>query len=230
MNLQELIRKKGRSKRLYSQAHLPGDQSAEEVSPKAEIPQPPEVLKRPHQEKDNEEEKFIKLIKPASPERTIIVEADAEKKETVFPIENYIALNHDLTHSALMSLIDMVRLRKLRVQHKFNTKRKLPITLVSKTLNEQCALPATQDSVHNEKRVFCEVLKTRRQQVNDALQKNGDELLVSYLAGCASRNMLGICEKYKTKSEMRMEASALIPNSDNQTAATIIQCANCFDS
>lgn len=104
------------------------------------------------------------------------------------------------------------------------------MTLVSKTLNEQCILPAIQDSVHNEKRLFCEVLKTRRQQVHDTLQKDGNELLMSYLAGCASRCMLGMCEKYRTKGEMRVEASALIPNRDNLTAATIIQCANCFDS
>jgi len=104
--------------------------------------------------------------------------------------------------------------------------------LVTKILNDQFVLPILKDSVHNEKKMFCEVLKTRRLQVNDMMAnpKSGSELLSAYLIGCASRNMLEICEKYKTKSEMRLEANVLLPNRDNQAAKIIIQCANCFDS
>jgi len=127
MTLQELIRKKGRSKRLYSQAHISEEQpplTSDEPTSKADVlPPQQETLKRSHQEKVNEEEKFIKLINPSFPEKPVIEEIKSIDTEAVFPIDHYINLNYDLTHSTLMNLIDLVRLRKLNVQPKHNTKR-----------------------------------------------------------------------------------------------------------
>lgn len=125
MTLQELIRKKGRSKRLYSQAHLEEEQkrqSVEELSSKGDIPQPQqEVLKRTHQENLNEEEKFIKLIKPSLPNK-VEEEPNPPQNELVFPIDNYTDFNYNLTHTTLMNLIDLVRLRKLSTQTRTNNK------------------------------------------------------------------------------------------------------------
>lgn len=88
------------------------------------------------------------------------------------------------------------------------------------------------ESIHNEKRILCEILKTRRLQVDNALKNSekGNELLLAYLIGCASRIMLEICEKYKTKAEIKVETNAPRPNQENQAAKTIIKCADCFES
>ena len=104
--------------------------------------------------------------------------------------------------------------------------------LVSELLREICALPTLMDSIHNEKRLFCEILKTRRLQVNGIIgnTKEPNKLLLSYLIGCTSRIMYDICEKYKTKGEIMMEQSIPKPNQQNQTSKTIIKCANCFDT
>lgn len=131
MKIQELIRNKGRSKRLYSQARLPEEQhSVQLYKPEEHIPQAEplpiiqqKVLKRTHKEKPNEEEKFITLIKPVYPEEAPVPEIkEPEKDDTHFFIDEYIEFNYDLTHSALMNLLDLLRLKNSHSHSKLSFK------------------------------------------------------------------------------------------------------------
>lgn len=86
------------------------------------------------------------------------------------------------------------------------------------------------DSIHNEKRICCELFKLRREQVCTILLDDYqlNSRIVSFFIGNISNRILSICENYQTKGEKLCESKAIKPNQVNQTSKTLIRCANSF--
>ena len=131
--LQSLIRNRGRSKRLYSQANISEEQPPVQSSNLEQKISAADILsndsqlslKRVHQEKSEgkEEEKFVTLVNSAYSMKSSEKEFDKKQKEpTVFPIAEYSDFNYGLTHSNLMNLVDLIRERRIGNQVKFGVK------------------------------------------------------------------------------------------------------------
>ena len=121
----QLIRERGRSKRLYSQVHLPLPPPPEpqKAEPAASAQQ---SIKRVHlEDKPEDKGKVVSLPILAEDIKPLNLPVPEEKKEepSTFPIEQYQDLIISLDQTSLMNLLDILRGKKNDERPKDKTKR-----------------------------------------------------------------------------------------------------------
>ena len=243
MEFLNVLRKKGRTKRLYSQAN---------VVPKPEIAQAdtenikeqPTVEKRNHISEEQKDVDPLKNILVTLPllnheEKTetnsindqVPIESEVALKSSEgdnliqFTIKPFMEYNQQLGIELLMK--DLNFIRENNSENKHRECQAIGIMNVYVVPKFQCVLPPFDDVILNEKRICCEVWKAYREQAHNSLSKNpqGSALLLDWMITNTSSFMLDLCNDYQTKAEELVQQKIVRPEPRNQVSHTLIQCA-----
>ncbi len=93
-------------------------------------------------------------------------------------------------------------------------------------------LPPFSSEAHNEKKLFCEVWKLRRDQVESLLKGTAHKkgMVLAIMVTITSDRMLRECDRYKTQVERLLETRVTKHNSQNETSATIVRYSSMLSS
>eukprot|EP00826_Nyctotherus_ovalis_P005684 TRINITY_DN11292_c0_g1_i1.p1 TRINITY_DN11292_c0_g1~~TRINITY_DN11292_c0_g1_i1.p1 ORF type:complete len:275 (+),score=30.42 TRINITY_DN11292_c0_g1_i1:73-897(+) len=234
MQCLQLLRKKGRSKRLYSQANIPYTQSISDTVPDNTQPEVKVTTeKRNHIESKNPTlNELVTLTKETKDEflavdRRASSEKAEEKSLVPFTMRPYFEYNQQLSLELLMRFLNSIREEHKEGSHKHKLASILYDHLVPKV---RCVLPPFEDVTFNEKRICCEVWKAHREQVHAVLSQTArsSSLLLDWTLSSASNVLLQCCNEYQTKAEKLAQLRVVKQEPRNQVSHTLIQCSEVF--